>query len=96
VAEPPTVGWRLLTFLDDTQVRLKGLDEIMSELYYQEKRPDNEKTAEEIIQRLEDKNNYIPSSDRTRREYAYVLLKEYRKYVKDRTKQKINSEQSFY
>jgi hypothetical protein len=76
------VGWRLLTFWDDTQVRVKGLDETMAELHGQG-RPDNEKTAEEIIQRLEDKNNYIPASDRARREYAYVLLKEYRKYVKD-------------
>jgi hypothetical protein len=34
--------------------------------------------VEEIINRLEAKGNYIPSSDRARREYAYVLLKEYR------------------
>jgi hypothetical protein len=84
VAEPPTVGWRLLTFWDDTQVRVKGLDEILAELHGEGK-PDNETTAEEIIQRLVDKNNYIPSSDRVRREYAYVLLKEYRKYIKDTT-----------
>jgi hypothetical protein len=81
VAEPPTVGWRLLTFLDDTQVRLKGLDEIMAALY-SEGRPENEETSEEIIRRLEDENNYIPSSDLARGEYAYVLLKEYRKFVK--------------
>jgi len=80
------VGWRLLTFWDDTQVRVKGLDEIMAELH-DAGRPDNEKTAEEIIQRLEDKNNYIPASDRARREYAYVLLKEYRRYVKDPTQE---------
>ena len=42
-------------------------------------------TVEEIINRLEAKGNYIPSSDRARREYAYVLLKEYRMYVKDRS-----------
>jgi hypothetical protein len=42
----------------------------------------NEETAEEIINRLEAKKNYIPSSDRARKEYSYVLLKEYRKYVK--------------
>jgi hypothetical protein len=28
--------------------------------------------------------NYIPASDRARKEYAYVLLKEYTKYVKGR------------
>jgi len=33
---------------------------------------------------LEAKRNYIPSSDRTRKEYTHVLLKEYRKYVEGR------------
>jgi hypothetical protein len=50
---------------------------------YSEGRPANEATAEEIIDRLEVKKNYIPSSDRVRKEFRYVLLKEYRKYVKD-------------
>jgi hypothetical protein len=63
---------------------VKGLDEIMADLHT-EGRPVNDATAEEIITRLEGKNNYIPSSERVRREYAYVLLKEYRNYVKDRT-----------
>jgi hypothetical protein len=44
----------------------------------------NDETVEEIISRLEDHKNYVPSSERARKEYAYVLLKEYRKYVKDR------------
>jgi hypothetical protein len=44
-----------------------------------------DKTAEVIIKRLEEKKNYIPESERTRREYAYALLREYRKYVKDRS-----------
>jgi hypothetical protein len=83
VPEPPTVGWRLLTFVDDTQVRVKGLDEILAYLYAEGK-PVDEKTVEEIIGMLEAEKNYIPSSDRVRREYAYVLLKEYRKYVKSR------------
>ena len=30
---------------------------------------------------MEANKNYIPSSDRTRKEYAYVLLKEYRRFV---------------
>ncbi len=64
----------MLTFLDDTQVRINGLDEIMADLYL-EGRQSNQETAEEIIHRLEAKKNYIPSSDRTRKEYAYVLLK---------------------
>ncbi len=50
---------------------------------YSEGRQANDETAEEIMNRLEAKN-YIPSSDRVRKEYAYVLLKEYRKYVKGR------------
>ncbi len=47
-------------------------------------RPANDATVEEIIARLELQKNYIPSSDRARRGYAYVLLKEYRRYLKDR------------
>jgi len=50
---------------------------------YSEGRQANEETAEEIIYRLEAKKNYIPSSERAHREYSYVLLKEYRKYIKD-------------
>jgi hypothetical protein len=60
------------------------LDEILADLY-SAGRPADDGTAEEIINRLEAKNNYIPSSDRARREYAYVLLKEYRKYIKNQT-----------
>jgi predicted transcriptional regulator len=59
------------------------LDEILADLYT-EGRQANEETAEEIIDRLVAKKNYIPSSERARREYAYVLLKEYRTYVRDR------------
>jgi hypothetical protein len=51
---------------------------------YTEGRKANDETAEEIIIRLETMKNYIPSSDRARREYRYVLLREYRKYVKDK------------
>ncbi|MBI5604738.1 MAG: hypothetical protein HY879_15475 [Deltaproteobacteria bacterium] len=56
----------------------------MADLYSQDRQA-NQETAEEIIHRLEAKKNYIPSSDRTREEYAYVLLKEYREYMKSRT-----------
>lgn len=51
---------------------------------YSEDRPANEETAEEIINRLEAKKNYIPSSDHVRKEFRYVLLKEYRRYIRDR------------
>jgi hypothetical protein len=59
------------------------LDEIMADLYSQGRQA-NRETAEEIINRLEANKNYIPSSDRTRKEYVYVLLKEYREYIKGR------------
>ena len=50
---------------------------------YSEGRQANQEIAEEIINRLE-KKNYIPSSYLTRKEYAYILLQEYREYVKGR------------
>jgi predicted transcriptional regulator len=73
----------MLKFQDDTQIRVNGLNEILAELY-SEGRQANRETAEEIINRLEAQKNFIPSSDRTRKEYAYVLLKEYRQYVAGR------------
>jgi hypothetical protein len=75
-----------LRFPDGIQVRINGLDEIMVELYSEGRQP-NKETTEELLDRLEKKNNYIPSS--ARREYKSVLLKEYRDYVagrKDKTK----------
>ena len=74
----------MLSFLDDIQIRVNGLDEILADLY-SEGRQANDETAKEIIDRLEAKKNYIPWSDRARKEYVHVLLKEYRKYIKSRT-----------
>ena len=73
----------MLKFPDDTLIRVNGLNDILADLY-SEGRQANKETAEEIINRLEAKKNYIPSSDRVRKEFSYVLLKEYRKYVKGR------------
>jgi len=56
----------------------------MAELYA-EGRKATDRTAEEIIERLEARNNYIPSTERVRKEYAYVLLNEYRAYAKARS-----------
>jgi len=53
----------------------------MAELF-SEGRQANQETAEEIINRLEKNNNYIPLS--ARREYKSVLLKEYRDYIPSR------------
>ena len=74
----------MLKFFDDTEVGVIGLDDIMAELYA-EGRKATDRTAEEIIERLEARNNYIPPSERIRKEYAYVLLNEYRSYVKERS-----------
>ncbi len=74
----------MLTFLDDTKFSVFGLDEIMADLYA-EGRKANDETAEEIVTRLEAMKNYIPSSEKARREYRYVLLREYRTFVKEQT-----------
>jgi len=74
-----------LKFPDDTEVGVFGLGQIMADLY-SEGRKANDETAEVIIKRLEEKKNYIPSSERVRREYYYVLLKEYRKYIAEKDK----------
>ena len=71
----------MLRFPDKTQVRVNGLDEILAELYSEGRQPNTE-TAEEILDRLEKHNNYIPPSARW--EYKSVLLKEYRDYVASR------------
>jgi hypothetical protein len=71
----------MLRFPDNTRVRVNGLNEILANLYSEGRQP-NKETAEEILDRLEKNNNYIPPS--TRREYKSVLLKEYRDYVAGR------------
>jgi hypothetical protein len=77
----------MLRFPDDTQIRVIGLDEILADLCSESKQA-NKETAEEIIKRLEAQQNYIPSSDLARKEFAYVLLKEYKEYIESRTGQK--------
>jgi len=75
----PIKGMRKLTFLDGTQIGVKGLDDILEAIFAEGKQANTE-TAEEIVDKLEEKN-YIPSS--ARREYQNLLLREYRKYVAD-------------
>ena len=74
----------MLKFFDDTEVGVIGLDDIMAELHAEGKKATDE-TAEEIIKTLEARNNYIPSSERVRKEYAYALLREYREYIKEQS-----------
>jgi hypothetical protein len=59
------------------------LDEILGELYSEGKQA-NQETAKEIMKRLEAHENFIPSSEIARREYAYLLLKEYEEYLEGR------------
>ena len=73
-----------MKFPDDTQVAVIGMDDIMAEFYAEGREATNE-TAEEIIERLEAKKNFIPSSKNARRKYAFALLKEYLNYMKDRS-----------
>ena len=54
--------------------------ELMKEFKEQGREPSNE-VAEEILKRLEVRN-YIPSSEKVRREYSYVLLREYKRFFK--------------
>jgi hypothetical protein len=63
----------MLRFPDGTQVRITGLNEVLADVYSEGKQV-NQEAAEEIISRLETRKNFIPSSDCTRKEYAYILL----------------------
>lgn len=56
----------------------------MAELFTESRKATYE-TADEIIQKLEEKKNFIPSSESVRREYAYVLLRMYREYIKEQS-----------
>ncbi len=68
----------MLKFPDGTKTRVTGLDEIMADLFSEGRQP-NREAVEEILDRLEKNNNYIPSSARW--EYKSVLLNEYREYL---------------
>ena len=72
----------MLKFSDDTQVSVMGLEGIMTRVYL--KREPNQETAREMITRLEEKGNFVPSSESVHREYAYVLLREYQKFIQNR------------
>jgi hypothetical protein len=73
----------MLRFDDNTQVAVNGLTETMADLYSEGKQA-NKETAKEIIKRLEALNNYIPPSDRIRKEFVHILLKEYQEYLENR------------
>ena len=51
--------------------------------FWSEGRPASRETVEELMTRLEASKNYIPSSVEVRREYAHLLIEEYKSYVSD-------------
>jgi hypothetical protein len=83
----PPEGIRILNFPDGTQCGLNGLDDILANIFL-EGRELTDQTAEEMINKLEANNNYIPSSDKVRKEYSYVLLREYANYIKTQSNKK--------
>ena len=76
-------GLRLITLPGGSKAGLMGLDQIFTDLYKGEMKPDHE-IAAEIVKRL-GKQNYITPS--VRHLYQEAMLKEYGKYFE----QKINS-----
>jgi hypothetical protein len=65
-------------------VSVTGLDPIMAQFYH-DRREATDETARAMITLLEEKGNFIPSSESVHREYAYVLRREYRKFIEDRS-----------
>jgi hypothetical protein len=60
-----------------------GLHEIMAELHAAGRQPNGE-AAQEIMSLLQAAKNHLPASEVERREYAQVLLQEYKEYVAER------------
>lgn len=79
---PGIEAYRLLTFPDGIQVRVKGLDKILEETYQQGKKP-HWSTASELVKKLSE-YNYIPASAQF--EYEEALLKEYRLFFEKKEK----------
>lgn len=79
---PGIEAYRLLTFPDGIQVRVRGLDEIFEEAYREGKTP-HWSLMSEMVDRLS-RQNYIPSSARF--EYEEALLKEYRLFFERKEK----------
>jgi len=64
-------------------VTVNGLAEIFAELYGEGRVADRETTGE-IMNRLEARQNYIPSSEIAPRGYRHILLREYEEYLSGR------------
>jgi hypothetical protein len=81
---PGIEAYRLLTFPDGIQVRVRGLDIIFEEAYGEGKRP-HWSVASELVNRLSE-FNYISSSARF--EYEEAVLKEYRRFFEEKEKER--------
>lgn len=81
---PPAPGRLMLTFSDGSQAGVMGLNEILADIY-SKGRQVNADTAEEIVERLSEKNYITPSF---RQQYCDLLMEEYRRYVKIRSDDK--------
>ncbi len=79
---PGIEAYRVLTFPDGIQVRVRGLDDIFEEAYREGKLPHWSITGE-MVERLS-VHNYIPSSARF--EYGEIVLREYRQFFEKREK----------
>jgi hypothetical protein len=74
-----------LRFLDGTKVMVTGLTEILME-FHAEGREATVEISHRILERLEGAKNHIPSSAVARREYAYVVLEEYKTHIAEQAK----------
>ncbi len=79
---PGIESYRLLTFPDGIQVRVKGLDKIFEDAYKEGKKP-HWSIAGEMVNRLSE-YNYISSTARF--EYEEAVFREYRKFFEKREK----------
>lgn len=79
---PGIEAYRLLTFPDGIQVRVRGLDKIFEDVYKEGKKP-HWSIACDMVDRLSEYNYISPSA---RFEYEEALLKEYRLFFEKKEK----------
>jgi hypothetical protein len=70
----------MLTFPDGSKTGVIGLDAVMEDLH-REGKPANDAVASEITEILERYNYFAPSE---RHIYKFLLLEEYRRFLKDK------------
>jgi hypothetical protein len=85
-AMPGIEEFRQLVFSDGDKIMVRGLDRTFEIAYQEGKLPDNA-LANELVNQLS-KENYIPSNERVRLEYAIAVLREYRKFFEKKEQRK--------